>query len=333
MKSPTIRDVAQRAGVSVATVSRVLNSSKPVSEETRQRVMQAIDDLNFSRNLVARQLSMGKTFTIGVVTPFFTYPSFTERLAGIQEGLDDSGYTLVLYSIRYAEQLRWQLTDLISHNRVDGLIVLSLPFDADAIKQTKPGFPVVAVDTNPNQHFPHIVVDDVAGGELATEYLIERGHRHIGFVGDQLDEPFVFTSSTRRFEGFQRALRTHKLPVRPEWYWQGDHSHKAAKANARRILGQGERPSAIFASLDTYALAVLAAAEELGLRVPDDVAVMGFDDIDLARHLRLTTVRQHLFDSGKLSAALMLDWLQTGEPDRTQWHVEMPLEIIDRSTV
>lgn len=333
MRKPTIRDVAKRAGVGVATVSRVLNKNRRVSDETRQKVLDAIEELNFSPSILARNLSVGRTFTIGVVTPFFTYPSFVQRIAGIQDALDETDYTLVLYSIRSVEQLQWQLNVLVNQQHVDGLLVLALPFSAHELREHNPNFPLIAIDNDANRQYPHLIVNDIKGGILATNYLIAHGHEHIGFIGDKMDKPVSFTSSVRRLEGMQQALEAAGLTYNPDWSWCGHHSRQAARDAARRILSLPERPTAIFASIDTLAFGVLAAAKDLGLNVPDDVAVIGFDDIPSAEIMDLTTVSQHLSESGRRGAELMLDWLATGDFPSEHWRTELPLTIIERGTV
>lgn len=333
MKNSTIRDVAKRAGVGIATVSRVLNDNKRVSDETRNKVLRAIKELNFSPNIMARKLSVGRTFTIGVVTPFFTYPSFVERIAGIQEALDESGYTLVLYSIRSADQLQWQLRDLVSQKHVDGLLILALPFPAGELKQSAPDFPLVTIDNDANEYYPHFVVNDVQGGSQATDYLIAHGHTKIGFIGDRMEKPVSFTSSALRLQGFKKTLMEAQLSYNPDWVWCGEHSREAARQAAHHMLTQPDRPTAIFASIDTLAFGVLVAAKDLGLRVPDDLAVIGFDDIQAAEIANLTTVRQHLFDSGRLGAEAMLRWLEEGKFPTEQWCTVLPLKIIERGTV
>ncbi|MBN1564371.1 MAG: LacI family DNA-binding transcriptional regulator [Anaerolineae bacterium] len=333
MKPPTIRDVAKLAGVGVGTVSRVLNDSSQVREETRQKVLAAIKVLNFSPNLAARQLSSGKTGTIGVVTPFLTFPSYVDRLTGIQDVLDESEYDLVLYSIRSVEQLQRRLQILIGENRVDGLIILSLPFSEDKLRAINPTFPIIAVDNDVMNYYPHIIIDNVEGGELATNYLIERGHQFIGFIGDRINSAFGFTSTEKRFEGYERALAQADLPFVEEWYWVGEHSHEAARQNARRILSLPERPTAFFVAIDTLAFGVLTAAQDLGLRVPEDVAVIGFDDVVAASYMNLTTIRQGLVESGRLSVQQMLEWLEQGQYPYDNKKLKLPLEIVERATV
>lgn len=333
MRTPTIKDVARRAGVGVGTVSRVLNGSPQVRPDTREKVMAAIRELGFSPNLAARQLSGGKTFTIGVVSPFFTFPSFVERMAGIQDVLDDSPYDLVLYSVRAPDRLHRQLRGILSQKRVDGLIVLSLRLDEAEVQRIDPHLPLVVVDNDEVEHYPHVMIDNDAGGLMATRYLIERGHAAIGFIGDPIDNPFGFNSTIKRFEGFKAALAEAGLPFQERWVRFGKYDEASARENARQILTQSPRPTALFVAIDTLALGAMAAIYDLGLRVPDDVAIIGFDDIQAASYIRLTTVRQHLAESGRWGAQRMLDWLREGELEDEAKEFKLPLEIIERSTV
>jgi LacI family transcriptional regulator len=312
----------------------VLNGSPQVREETRQKVLDAIQELNFNPNVAARQLSGGKTFTIGVVSPFFTFPSFVERLAGIQDVLDMSSYELVLYSIRSPEQTQRRLNALINQNRADGLIVLSLPFDEEQVQIEARMLPIVVINDNDKvTTYPRIVIDNIEGGRLATQYLIERGHRDIGFIGDWIDNPFGFTSTRDRFDGFKQALTEAEFAVNPDWCRFGGHSQAAARHDAHTILSAPQRPTALFVSTDTLAMGALAAANDLGLRVPDDAAVIGFDDIQAASYINLTTVRQQLFRSGQLAAQYMLDWLKESRVQPDHWYTKLPLDIVERSTV
>ncbi len=334
MRSPTIKDVAKRAGVGVGTVSRVLNGSPQVRPETREKILAVIKELGFSPNLAARQLSGGKTFTIGVVSPFFTFPSFVERLSGIQDVLDESEYDLVLYSVRSPDRLRQQLRTIISQNRADGLIILTLRFAEDEIKRSKPDFPIVVVSEDDEvKHYPHIMIDNFEGGVLATNYLIGKGHKDIGFIGDPIDSVFGFNSTLRRFEGYRHALAEAGLTFNPDWCRFGEYSQDSAREHARRILSLPHRPTALFVPIDALALGALGAIYDLGLRVPDDVAVIGFDDIQAASYINLTTVRQPLFASGQWVAHQLIAWLREGHPAPDQFEVKLPLEIVERSTV
>jgi DNA-binding LacI/PurR family transcriptional regulator len=190
---------------------------------------------------------------------------------------------------------------------------------------------MIVVDNEGGDHYPCLVIDNVAGGELAARYLIERGHRKIGFVGDRPDDEFGFTPSHLRFQGFQRVLTKAGLPCEDAWYRFGFHGRDVARQHTLEILAHPDRPTAIFAASDVQAFGVLAAARELDLHVPDHLAIIGFDDIEIAQYMHLTTVRQPLFESGKLGAQMMLDWLDRGTA--TINRQVMPLEIAERNTV
>jgi DNA-binding LacI/PurR family transcriptional regulator len=266
------------------------------------------------------------------VSPFFTFPSFVERLSGIQHALEETDYDLVLYSISRPEQIGRRLADLVSQRRVDGLIVLSLTIPEKDIQAMNPDFPIVVVDNDSIYHYPHNMVDNIAGGQLATSYLIERGHRSIGFLGDIRHDAFGFTSTYKRFQGFRIALAQTGLEYKEEWCKFGEYTEEVAREHALEILHTPRRPTAIFVSDDTQAFGTMAAARILNLHVPNDLAVIGFDDIRQASYVNLTTVRQPLFESGVWGAKKMLEWL-AGNLDYRDWRVTLPLEIVERTTV
>ncbi len=332
MKSPTIKDVAKRANVGIGTVSRVLNNSPRVSEATRQRVLDVIKELGYAPNPAARQLPGGKTFTIGIITPFFTLPSFVERLSGIQKVIHATEYDLVLYSIRSPAHFRKKIDIVLSQKRVDGLIMLTPPTMAGEWWQTNPDLPIVLVDFDNPSPYPSIIINNVVGGTLVTQYLVRCGHTKIGFVGDEIEDKFGFTSSQKRFEGMMNVLSAAKLPVNEAWYRFGKHGQTMAYKNTQKILMEQDRPTAIFASSDIQAFGVITAVRDAGLRVPHDIAVMGFDDIESAKYMNLTTVRQPLVESGIRSAEFLLDWLVSGNRPPAKQH-SLPLKVIERATV
>lgn len=333
MRSPTIRDVAQYAGVGVGTVSRVINGSEQVREETRIKVLEAINALNFSPNTAARSLSGGKNWTVGVFSPMITKPSFVERLSGIQDALDDSGYDLVLYSIRDSEQLEQRLVEIVTSKRVDGLVVLTLPFDEGEIALRNPNLPIVVVSESAVDRFPHIMVDNVAGGALATQYLINRDHTLLGFIGDELVSSLGVNPTEQRFQGFQNALEAEGIPLVEEWCRFGTFSEQSAFNLAYQMLIPIDRPTAIFASNDIMAVGVMSAARALGLRIPQDLAIIGFDDLPIASMMNLTTVHQPLFLSGQMAALNLRHWLHHGSLPDDNFQTVLPLEVIQRESV
>jgi DNA-binding LacI/PurR family transcriptional regulator len=326
----TMRDVAKRAGVSVGTVSRVLNESASVREVTRQKVLAAIEELDYTPNPIARRLSLGKTLTIAVIVPFFTRPSFVERLRGVEYALADSEYDLILFNVETTARRDTYFRDVPRRERVDGLLIISLsPYDEEVDRFLQAGVPTVLVDAN-HPRLNRAVVDDVAGGRLATEHLIALGHRKIGYVSDQLDNPFHFVSSRDRYEGYRQALAETGIPLRPEYHRQGEHGRREAREMARDLLALPDPPTAIFAASDTQAIGVLEAAQDADLRVPDDLSVIGYDDIEIAEYLHLTTIRQPLFASGVEGVELLLESIAQSPPSPRQ--VLLPIDLIVRRT-
>jgi len=331
MRNPTIKDVANKAGVGIGTVSRVINNSAQVTPHTRQKVLDAIDDLGYEPNVAARQLSGGKTWSIGVMSPFFTTPSFVERVSGIQQRLNDSGYDLVLYSIQNTEQLGRRIVEIGTRNRVDGLIVLAISLCAELLHKNNPDLPAVFVVEEDIQHYPSILVDNVVGGQLATQFMIDRDHKMIGFLGDSPNQQYQHISPTeQRYLGYNNAMQRAELPIVDEWCVFAPYNQQEAMKAALHMLSQADRPTALVASNDTMAFGVLEAARRLDLRVPQDIAVIGFDDIPAAYNAGITTVKQPLFNSGHLGTEYLLNWLETGQvpPEKTV----LPLEVVQRTT-
>ena len=308
----------------MATVSRVLNDSDLVSESTNRRVRSAIEELGYRRNLSARKLSLGRAHAIGVVAPFFTTASVVERVRGVSSRLADRGYDLVLFDVENARQRTDAFEGFARPDRVDGALVISLPLHDDEIAALRrDGLPVVLVDTV-HPDLPHIAVDDVRGGRLAAEHLLAKGHRHVAFVGDAPRNPFGFRSSEDRREGFRAALGDVELVEALD-----AEGRDGARAAAMLMLVGDDRPTAVFAASDMQAVGVLEAAADLALRVPEDVAVIGFDDIELAAVLGLTTVRQPLFATGAVAADLLLAQLEEDVPAPPA--IE-PLAVVERRT-
>jgi DNA-binding LacI/PurR family transcriptional regulator len=327
--TPTIRDVARHAGVSVATVSRVLNDVPVVRSEMRERVRAAIGELGYRPSSTARSLSLGRAQTVGVVAPFFTSPSVVERLRGVVDRVGEHGYDLMLYDIETPAQRIDAFRDFAKRGRVDGLLVISLPLLGDEVAALRrDNLPVVLVDTE-HADVPHVAIDDVRGGELAAEHLLARGHRRVGFVGDVAENPFGFTSSERRRRGLRIAFERAGIIPDAALERFGPHRREDARELAVHLLSGDDPPTAVFAASDTQAIGVLEAARRLGLRVPEDVAVIGFDDIEVASLLELTTVRQPLRQSGARGADLLMSAIERVAPPPTRLQ---PLAVIRRGT-
>ncbi|HET9522151.1 MAG TPA: LacI family DNA-binding transcriptional regulator [Candidatus Limnocylindrales bacterium] len=332
-KAVTIRDVARRAGVSVATASRALNGKQVVHPETRDRILAVMEELGFAPSPAARRLSLGRTLTVGVVVSFLTRPQAAERIRGVDAVLADSEFDLVIYNVESVQKRDHYLGTLAQSQRTDGLLVMSLPPSPDVVAVLgRAPVPVVFIDVHTPSvaAMPRVIGDDVAGGALAAQHLMALGHRSIGFIGDAVSSPFGFTSSTDREAGFTRELASSGVVIPPHWFGHGAHGRYEARALAGRMLNEDDRPTAIFAASDTQALGVIAAASEAGLHVPDDVSVIGYDDIEAADYVGLSTVRQQLFESGRRGAEILLGEIdhRADEPPV----VQLPPELVVRAT-
>lgn len=308
MGNVTIRDVAKKAGVGVGTVSRVLNESPSVSKATREKVLLTIAELKYSPSPIARRLSLGKTMTIGVITPFITRSSYVERIRGVESVLSQSEYDFIIYNVESVSRLKKYLREIPRRERIDGLMIMSLPpSDEDAWRFAEADVPTVLVDADHPQ-LSRVLIDDVTGGYDATMHLIQLGHQKIGYISDYMkDSPFHFTPVQDRYQGYRNALLDAGIEFDPKYYKQGELNEQAAQRLTEEVLSLPDPPTAIFAYSDTQAFGVLRAAQEMGVDVPDQLSVIGYDDIELAEYLHLTTMRQNLFQSGAKGAELILD--------------------------
>lgn len=328
---PTIYDVAARAGVSISTVSRVLNSPEKVSEDTRTAILAVIDELGFIPKADARARAMKSNRRIGVVTPTFTAPSFVQRLRGVAAALRETNSELVVYSVDTADGLARLLDTLPLTASLDGLIVLSLQFANSYAKRLLDyGLETVLVEY-PHEILSSVEIDDVAGGRLAAAFLAGKGHQRLGFVGDTSIPEIGIHPITLRLSGFRQQSIEAGVPLIDENILLAPYDLESTRQKALDFLRQPSRPTAIFAATDIQAIGILKAAGELGLRVPGDLAVMGFDDLDVAGYMGLTTISQHLDESGSVAVELLL--ARVANSNRSVQHVQLPLTLVERDTV
>lgn len=325
---PTIQDVARRAGVGVGTVSRVINRSPLVSEATRRRVQAVIDELGYRPSEIARALSLGRSATVAVIVPFFTQPSAVERLRGLVDVLKETDFDLVLFDVGTPGQRDERLEMATRTDRVAGLVIVSLSVDPDLVDRLGAArVPIVFLDRRV-PGLPHVFVDDAAGGRMATRHLIGLGHRRIAFVGDDDAAGFGFSSSVDRCRGYREALAEAGIPERDAFVRLGSASRVEAHRLTEELLHLDDPPTAVFAASDLQAFGVVEAARDQGLRVPEDLSVMGFDDVDVSPYLGLSTVRQPLYQSGRRAANMLL-CLAAGD-EVVPASVELPLEVVER---
>ncbi len=330
-KKPTIYDVAELSGVSISTISRVLNSPDKVNSETHKRVMQAIDRLGFVPKAEARARAMQHTGRIGVITPFFTAPSFVQRLRGVASVLSKSNYELVIYPVDSMDHLQGYISSIPLMRNIDGLIIMSLAIsDQDAQRLIDNGLGTALIEYQHPQ-LNSIIINDFNGGELAAEHLIKKGHRAIGFLGDiEPPEKIAIHPVKSRLLGFQKTLNEAGISLSKSNIRSAPYTQDESRQAAYELLSQPKPPTAIFAASDMQALVIMKVARQLNIKVPDDLAVIGFDDIDVAEHVDLTTIRQHLDESGRLAAEILL--ARISESQRPLQHINLPLNLIERQT-
>lgn len=329
-KVPTIFDVAELSGVSISTISRVINTPEKVNLNTRQRVYEAIDKLGFVPQAEARARALRLKGRIGVITPFFTAPSFVQRLRGIAGSLSKENYDLVIYTVDSNNRLQSYLSSLPLTGNLDGLVIMSLPVaEADVNRLVEHQLPTVLIE------FPHpllnsVEINDVEGGRMATEYLLKKGHKRIAFLGDTDLPEYSIHPVNLRLKGFRQALRRVNIEVPEEFVRLAPYDQEQARIVAKELIYMPNSPTAVFAATDYQALGVLKAARQLGVKIPEQLAVIGFDDLDMADYEDLTTVRQHLDESGRIAIEILLSHI--ADNSRPIQHVTLPLIVIERLT-
>jgi len=328
-RSVTIYDVARDAGVSIATVSRVLNSPEQVSKEKRDTVLKSIDLLGFVPKEVARDRARKEIGRIGIITPFFTVMSFVQRLRGIARAFVDTHYDLAIYPVDSLLRLEGYYTTLPYSRSLDGIIVIALPMEnefADRMLQSQ--IPTILIE-NRVPGFSSIEIDDRLGGRMAAEYLLDKGHTRCAYVGDAVLPEYSLRPEDKRLEAFKNTLSQRDLPF-PEEYVKLTVFPPEEDTQIHELFEMDEPPTAIFAASDNLAMQVLKIARKKGVQIPEDVSLIGFDNIDLSEYLDLTTINQSLDDSGKLAAEQLI--AQMSDESRPIQNTFLQLEIIERGT-
>lgn len=336
---PTVKDVAERAGVSPSTVSRVIANHPRISEATKQRVRAVMRELNYYPNAIARSLVRQRSQTIGVslsrsAEAALANPFFPEVLRGISSVAEEERYTVMLSTASSYEQGLFQCMELLRHRRVDGLILLTSRSDDPLVKELQAeGYPFVVVGRVPGDSVPFVNNDNVAASYMATMHLIRYGHRRIGFLGG----PAEYIVSQDRLTGYIEALRDAGIHFRPELVKETDFSYERGLIAAHRLFDESGGVTAIVAVDDMVALGALSAAEESGLHVPTDLSVVGFNDTPVCPHVAppLTSVSIPIFEMGAAAARMLCKALANDAPGQTiegesMDHLVLPARLVVR---
>lgn len=326
-KRPTISDVAQRANVSKATVSHVMNHTRFVSPETKQRVVKTMAELGYWPNAVARSLSTSKTRTIGVLLADVSHYHFAQVLQGIEEVLMPLSYSIIICNTAESSERERHYLEMLLRQRADGIIAAAASPKWDLLPEfERHNTPIVFVDRDFEAlRGPFVGVDNVRGAYMGTTHLIERGYRRLAILAGDTRLPSV----GRRLEGFREALHDHGISLPDEWVIDKlGHEREAL----RQLLARADRPTAIFCSVTSLSLVALSTLYDMGLTCPADIALVGFDDHAWAAVSApsLTVVRQPSREMGRISAQILLSLIDHIEPIATP--VMLDCELIVRQS-
>ncbi|MGL5949224.1 MAG: substrate-binding domain-containing protein [Aeromonas sp.] len=303
----TIKDVAARAGVSISTVSHVLNNTRRVSEDATKNVLEAVATLNYAPNSVARSLKINATKTIGMLVTTSVNPFFAEVVQGVEAYCFEQGYSLILCNTENQPSRQQHHLRMLMEKRVDGLLVLGTDIDSslrDMLRIHK-SVPQVVLDWGTECDFANVINDNSrSGARLAVRHLLEWGHTDIACITGQLAKP----TSQQRLDGVRDALAEHGLTLRDDRLFEADYETQSGFAAMQRILALKPRPTAVFASNDPMAIGAMCAAWEAGVKVPEEISVIGYDDVEMARFASppLTTIRHPKAELGQLAVQQLI---------------------------
>jgi len=330
--TPTLEEVAELAGVSRSTVSRVINDHPSVRQETRDRVWRAIRESGYRPHAVARSLVTRRTQIIGMVIPetvttLFTDPFFALFLRGATEACNAHHYQLLLSLFNDLDGQEELYQRVLHNGYLDGVLVASAPLKDPIVPNLlRDRIPFISVGRHPDERVQYVDVDNVGGARMAVEHLIRLGHRRIGTITGRLD----MVHGQARLEGYRQALEARQIPVKEELIIEGDYTENSGLVGMQRLLPAS--PSAVFVASDTMAIGALKALRQAGQQVPQDVALVGFDDIPVASVVEppLTTVRQPISQMGALAVETLLDLIEN--PGSGPQRIVLPTQLVIRES-
>ncbi len=328
----TIKDVARLAGVSTTTVSHVINKTRFVAEATQEKVMKAVDELNYAPSAVARSLKCNSTRTIGMLVTQSTNLFFSEVISGVESYCYRQGYTLILCNTGGIYEKQRDYIRMLAEKRVDGILVMCSDFteELNEMLNRHTNIPKVVMDWGPESSQADKIMDNSEeGGYIATKYLIDNGHTDIACLSGHFDK----LACKERIVGFRRAMAEANIPVNEDWILEGNFECDTAVLLADKITAMEKRPTAVFCFNDTMALGLMSRLQQNGIKIPDDVSVVGYDNIELAEYFSppLTTIHQPKRRVGKNAFEILLERIK--DKDHEKRIFEMQPELVVRNTV
>ena len=330
----TIKDVAKMAGVSTTTVSHVINKTRFVAKETEEAVMQAIKSLKYSPSAVARSLKVNTTKSIGMIVTTSESPYFAEIIHAVEDHCYRQGYSLFLCNTQNDPEKIKNHVEMLAKKRVDGLLVMCSEYTQHSLDVLS-GFssvPMVVMDWGPNVDTDIIEDNSFTGGYIATKHLIDCGHKSIGLIAGELDK----TTARTRYEGFVKAMNEANLSIHENWIMEGFFEPEDGYECMNKILSQDNLPTAVFCCNDVMALGAISAITEKGLRVPDDISIIGYDNIHSSRFYAppLTTIHQSKSRLGAQAVNLLFERIANKDNENHQKHrIAIHPELVLRKSV
>lgn len=326
----TMKDIARIAKVSTSTVSHVINNSRYVSDEMREKIMKVVHELNYTPSAVARSLKIKETKTIGMLVTTTSNPFFAEVVAGVEQYCNQHQYNLIISSTDGNEQRLQQNIQTLIQKQVDGLLLMYSDSRNASVKQLNIQLPIVVMDWWPTAlNADKIYENSELGAYLATKTLIEYGHKKIAIITGKLDKSLAHN----RLIGYKKALHDAQLPINPDWIIESHFDFEGGIEGMKKLLQCQQYPTAIFACSDTIAVGVYQVAWQHGLRIPEDISVIGYDNIMLSQYLTppLTTIHQPKAELGKLAVETLLQRIKM--PDQEYKTLMLTPQLIERQSV
>ncbi len=327
MGEVTIKDIAERTGVSYATVSRTLNNLNGVNSATREKILAAAHEMGYRPNIHARSLKTNKTNTIALIVPDISNPFFADIAFAVNEYAYEKGYTTILCSTNWNVEIEAKQIERLENQRVDGIIYK--PAGKNPLDLSGSSIPNVLISCMPGENSTYIEVDNYHGGKIAADHLVECGYRHFAFIGGTLESQ----SNQIRIDGYYERLKKLNMDIRPERILYGGFSVESGYRMASQLMNLDEKPDCVFCGNDLIALGVQQYLMEQNFKVPDEVGVVGFDDILIAGlpQIQMTTIAQPRNLMGKTAAEILLSAIDGKEISNKHIILEPEL-VIRRST-